>query len=117
MLRPGLLKTHSADGIIKLYRNYDSDSTDQSLQLVTGFRALSDLSDMREVERGSGVVTAWSQHDGALLVGGDSQRMMLWNAHTEHVERVSKLMSIGYVRILLTPDCAGDRHGLRQHDH
>jgi regulatory associated protein of mTOR len=74
-----------ADGIVNLFRNYDSDSGDHPLELVTGFRAITDLV---ETERGAGVITAWSQNDGSLLVGGDSHRMILWNAHTELAERV-----------------------------
>jgi regulatory associated protein of mTOR len=74
-----------ADGIVNLFRNYDSESEDHPLELVTGFRAITDLV---ETERGAGVVTAWSQNDGSLLVGGDSHRMILWNAHTELAERV-----------------------------
>jgi hypothetical protein len=42
-----------------------------------------------EVERGAGIVTAWSQIDGSLYVGGDSYQIALWNAHTELSEQVS----------------------------
>jgi regulatory associated protein of mTOR len=74
-----------ADGIVKLFRNYDSESEDRPLELVTGFRAITDLV---ESDRGAGIVTAWSQNDGNLLVGGDSHKIILWNAHTELAERV-----------------------------
>jgi len=75
----------SSDGIVKLYRNHDSETEDWSLELVTGFRAIPTL---MEVERGAGIVTAWSQIDGSLYVGGDSYQIALWNAHTELSEQM-----------------------------
>ena len=50
---------------------------------------------MVETDRGAGVVTDWSQNDGNLLVGGDSRKLFIWNAHTELAERVSFVIVVG----------------------
>lgn len=35
------------------------------------------------MKRGTGVVTSWKQHDGHLLVSGDSHVVKVWDGHTE----------------------------------
>ncbi|TFY81020.1 hypothetical protein EWM64_g2987 [Hericium alpestre] len=76
----GIILVSSADGMIRLYRNYDPATSNTPVQMVSSFRGLSDLVQMR---RGSGVVVNWKQSGGSLLVGGDSRIIRVWDAHTE----------------------------------
>ena len=70
----------SADGVIRLYRNYDPATSSTDVQMVSAFRGLSEIISMR---RGAGVVVDWKQAGGFLLVGGDSHTIRVWDAHTE----------------------------------
>lgn len=70
----------SADGMIRLYRNYDPATSNTDVQMVSAFRGLSEIISMR---RGAGVVMDWKQAGGFLLVGGDSHIIRVWDAHTE----------------------------------
>ncbi|EMD32619.1 hypothetical protein CERSUDRAFT_87930 [Gelatoporia subvermispora B] len=76
----GIILTGAADGVIRLYRNYDPTLCNGPVQMVSSFRGLNELI---QVRRGSGVVTDWKQASGSLLVGGDSRIIRLWDAHTE----------------------------------
>jgi len=69
-----------ADGMIRLYRNYDPATSSTDVQMVSAFRGLSEIIGMR---RGAGVVVDWKQAGGFLLVGGDSRIIRVWDAHTE----------------------------------
>ena len=69
-----------ADGMIRLYRNYDPATSSTDVQMVSAFRGLSEIISMR---RGAGVVVDWKQAGGFLLVGGDSHIIRVWDAHTE----------------------------------
>ncbi|KAG1848524.1 hypothetical protein DFJ58DRAFT_796171 [Suillus subalutaceus] len=70
----------AADGIVRLYRNYDPTMNQGPLQMVSSFRALHELI---RVRRGSGLVLDWKQSGGTLLIGGDSRIIRVWDAHTE----------------------------------
>ncbi|OBZ68569.1 WD repeat-containing protein mip1 [Grifola frondosa] len=60
----GIILTAAADGIVRLYRNYDPNlSCNSPVQMR--------------------VVTDWKQSGGTLLVGGDSRIIRVWDAHTE----------------------------------
>ncbi|MCJ1349391.1 hypothetical protein MMC31_007631 [Peltigera leucophlebia] len=72
-----LLMAGSSDGIIKIFRNYESE---KEIQMVTGFRALTDLVPSN---RDAGLVFDWQQGQGKLLVAGDVKVIRVWNAHTE----------------------------------
>ena len=74
------LTSSSADGMIRLYRNYDPATSTTDVQMVSAFRGLSEIISMR---RGAGVVVDWKQAGGFLLVGGDSHIIRVWDAHTE----------------------------------
>lgn len=74
------LQSNAADGIIRLYRNYDTDLDQGPVQMVSAFRGLNEVVQMRQ---GSGVVTDWKQSAGTLLVGGDSRVIKVWDAQTE----------------------------------
>ena len=69
-----------ADGMIRLYRNYDPATSSTDVQMVSAFRGLSEIISMR---RGAGVIMDWKQAGGFLLVGGDSRIIRVWDAHTE----------------------------------
>ena len=69
-----------ADGMVRLYRNYDPATSATPVQMVSAFRGLGEIIPMR---RGSGVVMDWKQSGGSLLVGGDSRIIRVWDAHTE----------------------------------
>ncbi|TBU58181.1 hypothetical protein BD310DRAFT_879568 [Dichomitus squalens] len=76
----GIILTGAADGMIRLYRNYDPNLCSGSVQMVSAFRGLNEV---LQVKRGSGVITDWKQSGGTLLVGGDSRIIRVWDAHTE----------------------------------
>lgn len=65
---------------MRLYRNFDPTLEQGPLQMVSSFRA---LHEMIQVRRGSGLVLDWKQSGGTLLVGGDSRIIRVWDAHTE----------------------------------
>jgi regulator-associated protein of mTOR len=81
-----LLMTGSSDGIIKLYRNYD---TKAKTELVTAFRALTDLVPSN---KNAGLVFDWQQGRGLVLVAGDVKVIRVWNAGTEMCAQVSQVM-------------------------
>ncbi|KAI0673943.1 hypothetical protein C8Q78DRAFT_662134 [Trametes maxima] len=76
----GIILTGAADGMIRLYRNYDPNLCNGPVQMVSAFRGLNEV---LQVKRGSGVVTDWKQSGGTLLAGGDSRIIRVWDAHTE----------------------------------
>lgn len=72
-----LLMTGSSDGVLKLFRNYESA---KSVELVTTFRALTDLIPSN---KNAGLVFDWQQSRGTILVAGDVKVVRVWNAGTE----------------------------------
>jgi regulatory associated protein of mTOR len=72
-----LLMTGSSDGVLKVYRHYD---TRGKTQLVTAFRALTDLVPSN---KNAGLVFDWQQGRGLALVAGDVKVIRVWNASTE----------------------------------
>jgi len=83
-----LLMVGSADGILKIYRNYESP---QDIELLTAWRALSDLVPSN---RSSGLVVEWQQYalnldsltsrgTGKCLVGGDMKVIRMYDAGNE----------------------------------
>jgi regulator-associated protein of mTOR len=76
----GMILAGSADGIVRLYRNYDPTAGSGPTQLVSAFRVLSETVELR---RGAGLVIDWRQEGGTLLAGGDSRVIKAWDAHTE----------------------------------
>ena len=66
--------------MIRLYRNYDPSLCSGPVQMVSAFRGLNEV---LQVKRGSGVITDWKQSGGTLMVGGDSRIIRVWDAHTE----------------------------------
>uniref|UniRef100_A0A0W0FX59 C2H2-type domain-containing protein n=1 Tax=Moniliophthora roreri TaxID=221103 RepID=A0A0W0FX59_MONRR len=78
----GIVVTGSADGIVRLYRHYDPALDPGPAQMVSAFRGLNDLVQMRS-SQGAGLVMDWKQSTGILLVGGDSKVIKTWDAQTE----------------------------------
>lgn len=70
----------SADGIVRLYRNYDPTLEQGPLQMVSAFRGLNEIVQSRQ---GTGLVMDWKQATGILLLGGDSRAIKVWDAQTE----------------------------------
>jgi len=79
----GEAQISTAEGIVRLYRNYDPDIGNGPVQMVSSFRALNDVITMKR-GTGSGIVTDWKQQGGTLLVSGDSRVIRVWDAHTEN---------------------------------
>lgn len=78
-----LLMIGSSDGVLKLYRDYNSN---KDIQLVTAFRALTDLVPSN---KNAGLVFDWQQGQGKTLVAGDVKVIRVWNAATEVCTNVS----------------------------
>ena len=78
-----LLMTGSSDGIVKVFRNYESK---KHVELVSAFRALTNL---LPSNKNAGIVLDWQQGQGKLLVGGDVKGIRIWNAATEICAAVS----------------------------
>ncbi|KAJ7591195.1 raptor N-terminal caspase like domain-containing protein [Mycena floridula] len=76
----GIIVTGSADGLVRLYRNYDPSLDQGPVQMVSAFRALNEVVQVRQ---GSGMVMDWEQSTGILLVAGDSRVIKAWDAGTE----------------------------------
>ncbi|KAL3468556.1 raptor N-terminal caspase like domain-containing protein [Aspergillus heterothallicus] len=72
-----LLMTGSSDGVLKVFRNYESS---KELEIVTAFRALPELIPSN---RNAGLVLDWQQGQGKALVAGDVKVIRVWNAATE----------------------------------
>ncbi|KAI9833336.1 MAG: hypothetical protein M1819_003731 [Sarea resinae] len=72
-----LLMTGSSDGVIKVFRNYESA---QKAEVVCAFRALTDLVPSN---KNAGLVFDWQQGQGKILVAGDVKVIRVWNAATE----------------------------------
>lgn len=72
-----LLMTGSSDGMVKIFRNYE---TEKNVELVASFRALSDLVPSTH---NAGLVFDWQQGQGRILVAGDERVIRVWQAGSE----------------------------------
>ncbi|KAK3355322.1 raptor N-terminal caspase like domain-containing protein [Neurospora tetraspora] len=72
-----LLMTGSSDGVIRVYRNYDSN---ENIELASAWRA---LTHMVPSNVNSGMVFDWQQVKGQVLVAGDERVIRIWNAGHE----------------------------------
>lgn len=72
-----LLMTGSSDGVVKIYKNFQSV---ENCQLLTAWRALTDI---MLTPRSVGLVSEWQQSRGTLLVTGDVKVIKLWDAPRE----------------------------------
>ncbi|KAI9884030.1 MAG: Negative regulator of mitotic exit [Watsoniomyces obsoletus] len=71
------LMVGSSDGVIKVYKHYESESR---VGLVTAWRALTDLVSS---SFNAGLVFEWQQGQGKALVAGDIKVIRVWNAAHE----------------------------------
>lgn len=72
-----LLMTGSSDGVIKIFRNYESQ---RNVELVATYRALTDLVPSTH---NAGLVFDWQQGQGRVLVAGDLRVIRVWKAGSE----------------------------------
>jgi regulator-associated protein of mTOR len=71
------LLTGSTDGVIRIYRNYDSD---KKIEVASAWRALTRLVPSTHL---AGMVFDWQQVSGKLLVAGDEKVIRVWAAAPE----------------------------------
>jgi len=71
------LLTGSSDGVIRIYRNYDSE---KKVEVASAWRALTHLVPSNV---NSGMVFDWQQVSGKLLVAGDVKVIRVWAAAPE----------------------------------
>jgi regulator-associated protein of mTOR len=71
------LMTGSSDGVIRIYRNYESE---KKIQVASAWRALTHLVPSNV---NSGMVFDWQQVTGKLLVAGDVKVIRVWAAASE----------------------------------
>ena len=71
------LMTGSSDGVLRIYRNYDSS---KSIELASAWRA---LTHMVPSNVNSGMVFDWQQVTGRVLVAGDVRVIRVWAAASE----------------------------------
>jgi regulator-associated protein of mTOR len=90
-----LLMTGSSDGVMKIFRNYD---TRGRTELVTAFRALTDLVPSN---KNAGLVFDWQQGRGLVLVAGDVKVIRVWNAGTEVCTSVSLIFPPKYIKLTI----------------
>ncbi|KAJ7124840.1 ribonuclease H-like domain-containing protein [Mycena crocata] len=84
-----------ADGVLRLYRNYDQSVDQGPVQMVSAFRALNELV---TVKQGAGIVMYWKQTAGIVLVGGDSRIIRVWDAGTETSALVNDVEASDFCR-------------------
>ena len=76
----GLILVSYAEGMVKLYRNYNPATSDTPVQMVSAYRGLDDII---RLSRGSGVVVYWKQAGRFLHISGDTRAIYIWDTHTE----------------------------------
>lgn len=73
-----LLLTGSDEGVVRIYRHYDSP---REIEQACSWRVLTDL--LGGTQRNGGLVVDWQQSRGALIVGGDVKVVRVWDAPRE----------------------------------
>ncbi|CCK70021.1 ubiquitin-binding TORC1 subunit KOG1 KNAG_0D02720 [Huiozyma naganishii CBS 8797] len=97
-----LLMTGSSDGIIKIFKDINSNS---SVELIAAWRG---LTEMLLTPRSNGLLTEWHQMRGALLATGDVKIIRIWDAHTETVEVDIPAKTSSLVTSLTSDQLAGN---------
>ncbi|KAI1316444.1 hypothetical protein EDD11_010007 [Mortierella claussenii] len=72
-----MLLVASGEGVVRLYRKYDEPN---QTDIVTSWRV---LTDMLPSSKSTGTILDWQQGRGALLVGGDTRVIRVWDAARE----------------------------------
>ena len=93
-----LLLTGSADGVIRIHKNYENQ---KKVTLVSAWRALTDL---LPSNRSSGLIAEWQQGRGTLLVGGDMKVIRVWDAARETCLHVSSHHFHGHFNIAVVAE-------------
>lgn len=96
-----LLMTGSSDGVLKIFRNYDSDSR---AEIVSAFRVLPELIPSN---KNAGLVFDWMQVHGKAFVAGDIKVIRVWNAATEVCESEIPARSGSCITSLTAEQVAG----------
>lgn len=73
----GLLAVGSSDGVLRIYRHYESPD---KVELLTAWRALTDLTSGSHKK---GLLLEWQQAAGSFLVSGDVRSVRVWDAEKE----------------------------------
>lgn len=73
----GLLAIGTDDGVLRIFRNYESA---EKVELLTAWRALADLS---PGTHNKGLLLEWQQTSGSFLVSGDVRTVRVWDAEKE----------------------------------
>lgn len=97
-----LLMTGASDGVIRIYRNYDSD---KEVELASAWRA---LTQMVPSNVNAGMVLDWEQVNGQLLVAGDEKVIRVWNAGHEMCSREINARSGSCVTSLTSDQMTGN---------
>ncbi|QRV97289.1 WD repeat protein [Ceratobasidium sp. AG-Ba] len=75
-----MLLTASAEGTVRIFRNYDVQRSHDPMEIVTSWRALNHTIPL---QKGSGLVCDWQQESGLLACGGDSRVIRVWDGFQE----------------------------------
>ncbi|KAI9817705.1 MAG: hypothetical protein M1832_004599 [Thelocarpon impressellum] len=97
-----LLMTGSSDGVMRVFRSYESSN---KTELVSAWRALTDLVDSNF---NAGLVFDWQQGQGRALVAGDVKVIRIWNAATEMCMNDVPARSGSCITSLTSDQVAGD---------
>lgn len=122
-----LMLTGSSDGVIKIYKNFhnyenygttsnggiirdedgddDIEEEEKKVELVTGWRALTDL---LLTSKSTGLVSEWQQSRGSLLVSGDVKIIRIWDAPRELCLLDIPARSSSSITSLTSDQVAGD---------
>ncbi|KAL8971998.1 MAG: hypothetical protein Q9197_002991 [Variospora fuerteventurae] len=96
------LLTGSSDGIVRIFRNYESP---ENIELVSAFRGLTRRIPSAKM---AGLVLDWQQGQGKLLVAGDDRVIRVWNAASEICSTEISARSSAPLTSLTTDAVAGD---------
>ncbi|KAI5300236.1 hypothetical protein KEM55_008628, partial [Ascosphaera atra] len=96
-----LLMTGSSDGVLKIFRNYESDAR---AEMVSAFRVLPELVPST---KNAGLVFDWMQVHGKAFVAGDIKVIRVWNAATEVCEAEIPARSGSCITSLTAEQVAG----------
>ena len=97
-----ILMTGSSDGVVKLYKRYDSQD---NMFLTSSYRALTDL---LPSTHNAGLIFEWLQGRGSTLVAGDAKVIRLWSAETEQCIRDIRARSGSCVTSLTSDQVEGN---------
>lgn len=74
----GILYVGSDDGVLRLYRDYESM---EDMEMISAWKVLPEVSPF--MTKGSGMVVDWQQTWGTFLIGGESSVVNIWDVERE----------------------------------